>query len=191
MAKKEVGLEERHLSLSEAADALDISERTAYRWIKSGKLRAYKPGRDYWIPESAIRVLVEESKVRPKVESRSSLEPKLFNNGLEEERRLPIAVAAVSDAAEKWRTTVSNPDARPYEISAAVDAALVLSEALAEQVDDPSAEHSPEQWEAIRLASRLLEISKVGNDRILNTGEEEQYRARRDQIREMTRRISA
>ena len=33
-------MEERHLSLSEAADALNISERTAYRWIKSGKLRA-------------------------------------------------------------------------------------------------------------------------------------------------------
>jgi excisionase family DNA binding protein len=79
-------MEERHLSLVEACEALGISERTAYRWIKSGKLKAYKPGRDYWIPESAIRLVVEESEVRPKAESRSSLEPKLFN-GLEGEQR--------------------------------------------------------------------------------------------------------
>lgn len=64
-------MEERYLSLSEAADALDISERTAYRWIDSGKLRAYKPGRDYRIPESAIKEAVEESEVRPKAPPRS------------------------------------------------------------------------------------------------------------------------
>jgi excisionase family DNA binding protein len=89
MAAKEVRVEERHLSLSEAAEALDISERTAYRWVKSGKLKAFKPGRDYWIPESAIREVVEGSEVRPKVEIRSSLEPSLFN-GLEDERRIAI-----------------------------------------------------------------------------------------------------
>jgi excisionase family DNA binding protein len=83
-------MEERYLSLSEATDALDISERTAYRWIKSGKLRAYKPGRDYRIPESAIRDVVRESEVHPKGESRSSLEPSLFN-GPEDERRMPEA----------------------------------------------------------------------------------------------------
>ena len=78
-------MEERHLSLSEAADALDISERTAYRWIKSGKLRAFKPGRDYWIPESATREVIEGSRVRPKAQRRSSLEPS-FNDVFEEER---------------------------------------------------------------------------------------------------------
>lgn len=62
-------MEERYLSLSEAADALDISERTAYRWIKLGKLRAYKPGRDYRIPESGIRELIERSEAYPKVQA--------------------------------------------------------------------------------------------------------------------------
>jgi excisionase family DNA binding protein len=82
-------MEERHLSLSEAADALNISERTAYRWIKSGKLRAYKPGRDYWIPESAIKEAVEESLVRPKA-SAPSPEQQSFNQLLaEDERRKP------------------------------------------------------------------------------------------------------
>jgi excisionase family DNA binding protein len=77
-------MDENHLSLSEAAGRLDISERTARRWIRSGKLRAYKPGRDYWIPESAIREVIEQSEVRPKVPSRSQLEPSLFNDGLAE-----------------------------------------------------------------------------------------------------------
>jgi excisionase family DNA binding protein len=79
-------MEERYLSLTEAADALDISERTAYRWIKSGKLRAYKPGRDYRIPESAIKEAIEVSEISPKAPRRSSLEPSLFN-GVEDERR--------------------------------------------------------------------------------------------------------
>ena len=92
-------MEERHLSLSEAADTLNISERTAYRWIKSGKLRAYKPGRDYWIPESAIKAVVEESVVRPKVETSSSQE-KLFNNGVPDKDRRPPDITVRMGAAE-------------------------------------------------------------------------------------------
>ena len=62
-------MEERHLSLSEVAELLDKSERTIRRWIKSGKLKAYKPGRDYVIPESAISELMEKSEVYPKLEA--------------------------------------------------------------------------------------------------------------------------
>jgi transcriptional regulator with XRE-family HTH domain len=120
----------------------------------------------------------------------SSTQPPL--NGFEEERRPTILARGVADAAAKWDATVSNPDASPYKISAAVDAALDLSDALAEQVEPSSTGYSTEQWTAIRLATRLLEISKVGNERVLGVGgEEEQYRARREQMRELTRRISA
>ena len=59
-------MEERHLSLGEVAEVLSKNERTIRRWIKSGKLRAYKPGRDYLIPESAIGELLEGSEVFPK-----------------------------------------------------------------------------------------------------------------------------
>jgi len=103
-------MEERYLSLSEAAAALDISERTAYRWINSGKLRAYKPGRDYRIPESAIKEAVEESEVRPKASGRSSLEPSLFN-GLEDERRIAIDYhacrAALASFCDHWQPALS------------------------------------------------------------------------------------
>lgn len=101
-------MEEQHLSLSEAADALNISERTAYRWIKSGKLRAYKPGRDYWIPESAIREVVKESVVRPKVESRSPSEPS-FNDVLAEERRVE-ARRALERFCERWEAALDVGD---------------------------------------------------------------------------------
>jgi excisionase family DNA binding protein len=80
-------MEDRHLSLSEVSGSMGVSERTVRRWIKSGKLKAYKPGRDYRIPESAVREFVEESEVYPKAARRSSLEPSLFNGILEEERR--------------------------------------------------------------------------------------------------------
>jgi excisionase family DNA binding protein len=83
-------MEDRHLSLSEVAGAMGVSERTVRRWIKSGKLRAYKPGRDYRIPESAIRTFMEESEIAPKEQRRSSLEPSLLN-GLEEKRRPPLS----------------------------------------------------------------------------------------------------
>jgi excisionase family DNA binding protein len=59
-------MEDRHLSLSEVAGLMGVSERTVRRWIKSGKLRAYKPGRDYRIPESAVREFVEDSEISPK-----------------------------------------------------------------------------------------------------------------------------
>jgi excisionase family DNA binding protein len=95
--RKRGGVEE-HLSLAEAAERMGISERTARRWIKSGKLRAYKPGRDYWIPESALTELVEESKVHPKASASS--QPSF--NGLLEERRIAINYDACRTALESF-----------------------------------------------------------------------------------------
>ena len=111
-------MEDRNLSLSAVAGSLGVSERTVRRWIKSGKLKAYKPGRDYRIPESALRELVEESEISPKAES-SSLEPSLFN-GVEDERR-EKAEAAYETAynchvvlgetlAEEWQAALEKWD---------------------------------------------------------------------------------
>ena len=57
---------EERVTLQEAADALGISEQTARRWVKAGKLKAYKPGLRYLIPESAIEELLEGAEA-PKV----------------------------------------------------------------------------------------------------------------------------
>ncbi len=80
-------MEERHVPLSTVAGRLGVSERTVRRWIKAGKLKATRPGRDYRIPESAVKSLIEEGEVRPKV-LRSSREPS-FNDVLAGERRSP------------------------------------------------------------------------------------------------------
>lgn len=57
---------EERVSLQDAAEALGISERTARRWVKSGKLKAYKPGLRYLIPATAIEELLEGAEA-PKV----------------------------------------------------------------------------------------------------------------------------
>jgi excisionase family DNA binding protein len=46
------------LTLREAADALGISEVSARRWVKSGKLKAAQPGRRYLIPRNAVEELL-------------------------------------------------------------------------------------------------------------------------------------
>ncbi len=51
---------EEHLTLRDAADALGISEVSARRWVKSGKLRAAQPGKKYLIPSSAIEELLRD-----------------------------------------------------------------------------------------------------------------------------------
>jgi excisionase family DNA binding protein len=51
---------EEHLTLRDAADALGISEVSARRWVKSGKLRASQPGKKYLIPPSAIEELLQD-----------------------------------------------------------------------------------------------------------------------------------
>jgi excisionase family DNA binding protein len=87
--------EEERLSLREAADALGVSEVTARRWVKSGKLRAYQPGRKYLIPRGAIDELLESES--GKVQAPSSQE-KLFNNGVLEEEQRAAWEAAVDNA---------------------------------------------------------------------------------------------
>src|SRR5215203_3426466 len=157
-------MEERHLSLSEAAEALNISERTAYRWIKSAKLRAYKPGRDYWIPESAIKEVVKESEVRPKVESRSSVEPSLFN-GLEGERHASsVFVEILISTAEKWATKTPPESSSDYgHHLGTIQAANSIGLALSALTDDWAAweeRFSPEERrEIMSVVQRLHDVS--------------------------------
>ena len=79
-------MEEQTRSLSEVAGLMGVSERTVRRWIKSGRLKAYKPGRDYRIPESGLQAFVEESEISPKVPAPLSQQPS-FNDVLAEEQR--------------------------------------------------------------------------------------------------------
>lgn len=105
-------MDDRHLTLSEVAGLMGVSERTVRRWIKSGKLRAYKPGRDYRIPESSLRTFVKDSEISPKALRRSLLEPTLFN-GLAEERHEAIYGSWLAFAnlyADRWERRLEAGD---------------------------------------------------------------------------------
>lgn len=95
-------MEERHLSLSEVAELMEVTERTVRRWIKSGKLKAYKPGRDYRIPESAVKEFVEGSEAYPKHQAPPQRELE-EQSGAHEEQNLPTAeeMDDVSEALER------------------------------------------------------------------------------------------
>jgi excisionase family DNA binding protein len=56
--------EERFLSLEDVAERLQVSDRTVRRWVKDGKLAAYKPGREWRIRPSDLEDFLEARKVR-------------------------------------------------------------------------------------------------------------------------------
>lgn len=187
-------MEKQYLSLTEAAAALDISERTAYRWIKSGKLRAYKPGRDYRIPESAVIETVEESEVHPKAPAPP--DPS-FNDILGEERRLSRFAEAIASVAERWGEAMASPGMADRTRFGFIDAALTLNGVIGERVEEEDWEAIPnqERLEIVTTMEKLTEAAKLGLRHVEESGEargkEEQVNQRREQMRELTRRISA
>jgi excisionase family DNA binding protein len=86
--------QEEWLTLREAADALGISEVSARRWVKSGKLKATQPGRRYRIPRNAVEELLSPKGVAP------SSQEKLFNSDVPDKERRPTDVTVRMEAAE-------------------------------------------------------------------------------------------
>jgi excisionase family DNA binding protein len=68
------------------ADELGVDVQTVRRWIQSGKLRAFKPGKEYRVREADLEEFLAAREVRPK--AAASPEQQLSFNGLLEERRL-------------------------------------------------------------------------------------------------------
>jgi excisionase family DNA binding protein len=113
--------DEQFLSLEDVAARLQVSDQTVRRWIKSGKLTAYKPGLEYRIREADLEEFLRAREVRPKAPRRSPLEPSLLN-GLEEERRSdtidPDILREYEDITRRyrmaWRTALESL-AAPWE----------------------------------------------------------------------------
>ena len=55
-------MEQKVYTLQEAAELLRMSEHTIYMWCRSGKLKAYKPGRKWLIPSEAIDQILSGDK---------------------------------------------------------------------------------------------------------------------------------
>lgn len=47
------------LTIAEVAEMLRVSRMTVWRWIRSGRLQAYRVGKQYRIPEEAVLAILE------------------------------------------------------------------------------------------------------------------------------------
>jgi excisionase family DNA binding protein len=169
-------MEDRQLSLTEVAGLMGVSERTVRRWIKSGKLRAYKPGRDYRIPESGLREFVEESEVSPKGMAPPSLQ-RSFNGLLEQERRLRPWVTYVSRRAEWCEKVLGRKPSEEFNNPwASLDSAIqwavyvgtesvVLQDTIKREV--LTADALTDEAEELRaLLDRFVEIERRTDERV-------------------------
>jgi excisionase family DNA binding protein len=77
---------EELLSPEQAGERLGVSVYTVRRWIKEGRLRAFKPGKEYRIRASDLEEFLRAREVRPKAPRRSPFEPS-FNDVLAGEER--------------------------------------------------------------------------------------------------------
>jgi excisionase family DNA binding protein len=91
---------EEFLSPEEVGDRLGVSVYTVRRWVKTGQLRAFKPGKEYRIREADLEEFIQAREVRPKARSRSPLELTL-NGLLEEDRRTTYLQAAIETVRGK------------------------------------------------------------------------------------------
>jgi excisionase family DNA binding protein len=119
---------EELLSPQEAADRLGVSVYTVRRWIKEGKLRAFKPGKEYRVREADLEAFLAAREVRPKVLRRSPSEPS-FNDVLEDERRseqlkhLRVVRALVWKLEQRWE---EEPPQTSREIAVVLDTMQAL-----------------------------------------------------------------
>jgi excisionase family DNA binding protein len=158
-------MEDRNLSLTEVAGLMGVSERTVRRWIKAGKLRAYKPGRDYRIPESAVRVFVEESEISPKAIAPPSPQPS-FNGLLEEERREAAYepwLQFVNRYADRWDARIEAGD---LDLGSINEFARMLDEllpTLAELEKRERREVPTAEWEDLKINQAISRLMTLFN----------------------------
>jgi excisionase family DNA binding protein len=87
----------KYLAPQDIADSLGVDVETVRRWIKGGRLRAFKPGKEYRIREADLEEFLREREVRPKGPARSPYEPS-FNDVVAEEMSAPVEINAAGGA---------------------------------------------------------------------------------------------
>lgn len=56
--------QEKFYTLEEVAEKLRVAYMTVYRWVRSGRLSAYKFGKQYMVKQSDLDNFVESSKYK-------------------------------------------------------------------------------------------------------------------------------
>src|SRR5215218_1196581 len=105
-----------YLKIPEVARRLDVSEKTARRYVKAGALPSTFIGGAYRVTEEALEEFVHRAEVTPeesapKGEGRSSPEPSLLSE-LEDERRRTFVQSCRRYAQSR---------AQSYEVSGDID----------------------------------------------------------------------
>jgi excisionase family DNA binding protein len=168
---------EEFLSPEAVGERLGISVYTVRRWIKTGQLRAFKPGKEYRIQASDLEEFLRAREVRPKAPRRSPSEPSLLN-GLEEERRLRSWIAYVSrrvewcekvverDSTEEWPNPwLSLESAIQWAIYVAVES-VALRDTINTEVL-PQADALTDEADELRaLLNRFRQIEDRTDERV-------------------------
>ncbi len=162
------------------ADELGVDVQTVRRWIHSGKLRAFKPGKEYRVREADLEVFLRAREVRPKAPRRSPSEPS-FNDVLSEERRLRYLRA--------WRAFVHNLARRweqqPPKTEAEITPLFEAMTAVVEQgVFEPSEASASEGHELMLLTIGFERLNEIAN-------QVEQDEERNAVVRDIREKLSA
>jgi excisionase family DNA binding protein len=166
-----------YLKIPELARRLDVSEKTARRYVKAGTLPSTFIGGAYRVTEEDLEEFLHRAEVKPeaahpKEESRSSLEPPLFN-GLEDERRLRYLRGwrvFIHRLARRWE---EEPPKTSVEISPLFDSMTALVE---QGVFEPSEASASEGHELMLLTVGFQRLNDIA-DKIEKDEEAEERRA--------------
>jgi excisionase family DNA binding protein len=147
--------DEQFFTLEEVAERLRVDVQTVRRWIKAGKLAAYKPGREYRIPNSTLEDFLENHSY-PKVQA-----PLSPSEEAPEERRsryLRAWRAFVWKLAQRWE---QEPPKSEREIGIVLDTMQVLLdegafERPAEEITTADMREASE-WMDLQMIFRGLE----------------------------------
>jgi len=135
MTRRVMADQGQYNTIEEVADRLQVSDQTIRRWIKSGRLPAYKPGREWRIATDDLERFLE-ARSSPKATAPPSLT-------LEEEWRsteLGPLLALARSRAQDWETQAA--DVKAFHFStwhSAIAWETAISneaDALAEHIDD-------------------------------------------------------
>jgi excisionase family DNA binding protein len=135
------------------ADELGVDVQTVRRWIQSGKLKAFKPGKEYRIREADLEEFLAAREVRPKAVASPS-QRSLFNG---EERRYRLTtqdVQALQRYLSRLQRELDEDRMRQSDVVRELDVVRAFGPAVCASMSDEAADL------VLILGRRLLEKAK-------------------------------
>jgi excisionase family DNA binding protein len=165
---------EELLSPEEASQRLGVSVYTVRRWIKEGKLRAFRPGKEYRIREADLEEFFRAREVVPKAPRQSPFEPTL-NDALADEERLVPTINDFRAAAEfkercegveaflEKAAAITDPDdTDKWELSTAIRAVRLIGTFVPAIVEKEAARplFIPASRRFVKVARQLVDLAE-------------------------------